>query len=69
MLREAGSEVDAETILAACREVLPFTKAPKVVVFGEDLPVTATGKYQRTRLRPLFAEWKATQFRPPGGRR
>lgn len=65
VMREEGAQVDAEAILAACRDRLPFAKAPKVVVFGEDVPVTATGKYQRNRLRSLFAEWKPTQFRPP----
>lgn len=63
--REEGAEVDEEAILAACRERLPFAKAPKVVVFGDEMPVTATGKYQRTRLRPHFERWKTSQFRPP----
>jgi long-chain acyl-CoA synthetase len=61
--RAPGAEVGAEEILAACRARLPFAKAPKVVVFGDDVPVTSTGKYQRGRLRPLFARHKATQFR------
>jgi long-chain acyl-CoA synthetase len=61
--RAAGAEVRAEEILAACRARLPFAKAPKVVVFGDDVPVTSTGKYQRGKLRPLFARHKATQFR------
>lgn len=61
--REPGSDVDEATILAACRGVLPFSKAPKVVIFGNDIPVTSTGKYQRGKLRPLFATWKSTQFR------
>jgi acyl-coenzyme A synthetase/AMP-(fatty) acid ligase len=34
-----------------------------VVVFGDDVPVTSTGKYQRGRLRALFARHKGTQFR------
>lgn len=53
----------AEEILTACRAKLPFAKSPKVVVFGATFPVTSTGKYQRNKLRPLFAEWKDTQFR------
>ncbi len=65
--REPDSNVSEEEILAACRSALPFAKAPKVVVFGDDVPVTATGKYQRGRLRSLFAAWKATQFRAPRG--
>lgn len=63
---ETGARVDAEAILSACREKLPFSKAPKAVVFGDDIPVTSTGKYQRGRLRPHFAAHKATQFREPG---
>ena len=60
---EPGAPLDAEAILEACRERLPFAKAPKVVVFGEEIPATSTGKYQRGRLRHLFAPHKATQFR------
>jgi long-chain acyl-CoA synthetase len=60
---EPGVSLDQEAILAACRARLPFAKAPKVVVFGEEMPVTSTGKYQRGRLRPLFATHKSTQFR------
>src|SRR5262249_32352661 len=41
--REPGSELTEEAILRACREQLPFAKCPKVVVFGEEFPVTSTG--------------------------
>ena len=37
----------------------------KVVVFGQDIPVTATGKYKRLELKPLFEAYRATQFREP----
>ncbi len=60
---EEGAALDAEAVLAACREELSFSKSPKVVVFGDDVPVTSTVKYQRGRLRPLFAAWRDTQFR------
>jgi len=60
---EAGAALDADTVLHACRERLPFAKAPKVVVFGEEIPVTSTGKFQRGKLRPLFEAWKDQQFR------
>jgi long-chain acyl-CoA synthetase len=60
---EDGASVDADGLLAHCRERLTFEKAPKVVVFGTDVPVTTTGKYQRLRLQGLFAEWEHTQFR------
>lgn len=43
-------------------EGLPESKRPKVVVFGKDLPVTSTGKYQRNKLKALFNDWKGVQF-------
>lgn len=58
-----GVEEDEEAILAYCNKHLPFKKAPKVVVFGEDMPVTSTGKYQRRKVTHLFKEWKNVQFR------
>jgi long-chain acyl-CoA synthetase len=42
---------------------MPFEKSPKVVIFGTDIPVTTTGKYQRLKLQDLFAEWEHTQFK------
>jgi len=62
---EPGAALDAEAILAACRARLPFSKAPKTVVFGDEIPVTSTGKYQRGRLRTHFSDHRATQFREP----
>ena len=61
---EAGATVDDEAILARCRAVMTFEKSPKVVVFGEEIPVTSTGKYQRLKLQELFSRWEHTQFRP-----
>ncbi|MCU0427823.1 MAG: acyl--CoA ligase [Candidatus Kapabacteria bacterium] len=58
-----ATEASKEAILAYCRAEMPFSKAPKVVVFTDSLPVTTTGKYQRNRVKHLFAEWKAVQFR------
>jgi long-chain acyl-CoA synthetase len=52
-----------EQVLRACRRQLPYAKSPKVVIFGGDVPVTSTGKYQRSRCRNLFLEWKTTQFK------
>ncbi len=60
---EEGSALDANAILAHCRSRMTFEKSPKVVVFGQDIPITSTGKYQRLRLRELFGEWAHTQFR------
>jgi long-chain acyl-CoA synthetase len=62
--QEAWLAVRYQDILAFCQARLPFAKAPKVVVAVESLPVTSTGKYQRNAVKPLFAQWKSTQFRP-----
>ncbi|MFI5202360.1 MAG: class I adenylate-forming enzyme family protein, partial [Candidatus Kapaibacterium sp.] len=60
-----GATLSAEEVIAYCRELLPFAKAPKAVIFGNDIPVTSTGKYQRNKCKPLFREWKSVQFRKP----
>lgn len=60
---EEGVEKDETAILEFCREHLPFSKSPKVVVFGDKIPVTSTGKYQRRKVTHLFEEWKEVQFR------
>lgn len=57
------SQVSEDVILAYCAEHLPHHKTPKVLLFAESLPVTTTGKYQRNKVKHLFAEWKAAQFR------
>lgn len=66
--RSEGSTISAEEVIAGCRRHLAFGKCPKVVVFGDEVPVTSTGKYQRTKLRPLFAAWKTVQFSEGKGR-
>jgi long-chain acyl-CoA synthetase len=60
---EPGVALTAEDVLARCREKMPFAKSPKVVVFGAEVPVTSTGKFQRLRLKDRFAPWLETQFR------
>jgi long-chain acyl-CoA synthetase len=64
VVRAVGSIVTAEEILHHCTTKLPFAKRPKVVVFGDEIPVTVTGKYQRLKLKPLFIQSQSTQFRP-----
>jgi long-chain acyl-CoA synthetase len=58
-----GVTLDADALIAHCRERMTFEKSPKIIVFGTEIPVTSTGKYQRLRLQGLFAEWEKTQFR------
>jgi acyl-CoA synthetase (AMP-forming)/AMP-acid ligase II len=60
----SGSTLTKEDILNRCAEKMQFQKCPKVVVFTSDIPVTSTGKYQRSKVKPLFAEWKSVQFKP-----
>lgn len=60
---EEGSDLTGKDIMAKCREKLSFTKTPKVVIFGDDIPVTSTGKYQRNKLKGLFKQWESEQFR------
>jgi acyl-CoA synthetase (AMP-forming)/AMP-acid ligase II len=57
-----GVQLTEAGVIAFCRKSLPFAKSPKAVIFGETIPVTSTGKYQRNRCRELFAEWKSVQF-------
>ncbi|MET4807556.1 acyl-CoA synthetase [Limibacillus sp. MBR-115] len=45
-----GAEVDAEELIAFCRERMARFKAPRNVVFGP-LPKTSTGKIQKFELR------------------
>ncbi len=61
--REDEAGISDQDIISSCLKELPYSKCPKVVVFGETFPVTSTGKYQRNKLKPLFAGWKNVQFR------
>ena len=45
--------VTEEELVAWCREGLAHFKAPRQVVFVEDLPTTATGKLQRFKVRRM----------------
>ena len=60
---EEDASISEDQILSYCREQMTFEKSPKVVVFGDEIPVTSTGKYQRLKLRDRFKEWSSTQFR------
>lgn len=60
---EEGVSLGEAQIIAYCRERMTFEKSPKAVVFGNEIPVTSTGKYQRLKLKGLFTQWQNTQFR------
>ena len=58
-----GSKTSEEEIINFCKLHLPYSKCPKVVLFGNEIPVTSTGKYQRMKVVHLFSEWKTIQFK------
>jgi benzoate-CoA ligase family protein len=51
----ADDGVDEATLVAWCRDGLAHFKAPRQVLFVDDLPKTATGKLQRFKVRDLIA--------------
>jgi long-chain acyl-CoA synthetase len=54
-------------LLDFCRSRLPFSKRPKVILFGEEMPYTSTGKPKRlelkARLAPLLSAYREHQFK------
>lgn len=58
---DEGSSLKEDDILESMMS-MPFSKRPKKVIIGENLPVTSTGKYQRNKLKPLFKQWQQEQF-------
>lgn len=60
------SETD---LLTHCRRRLPFSKQPKVVLIGQEVPYTSTGKPKRLelkhRLAPALGVYRDRQFREP----
>ena len=63
LVQKSDPALTAEAVLQFCRSALPYSKCPKVIVFSDSIPVTSTGKYQRNKVKDLFAEWKTVQFR------
>ncbi len=56
VIPRAGSPCPTEAELVRhCRRVLPFSKCPKVIVFGQDVPYTSTGKPKRLELKARLA--------------
>lgn len=54
-------------LLEYCRGRLPFSKRPKVILYGEEVPYTSTGKPKRleltSRLAPALAAYRDIQFK------
>lgn len=49
---------DAATILTQAAEVLGPYRKPRAVVFGDEIPVTSTGKIRRSILTLRFSDWQ-----------
>ncbi len=67
VLRDDGSPPTEAELIAHCRRRLPFSKCPKVIRFGQEVPYTLTGKPKRlelkTRLARTLAAYREHQFR------
>jgi len=67
VLRDGVSPPTEADILAHCRRLLPFSKCPKVILFGQEVPYTSTGKPKRlalkARLADTLAAYRDRQFK------
>jgi long-chain acyl-CoA synthetase len=65
--RDGAAPLTEVELLAHCRRVFPFSKCPKVIVFGQEVPYTSTGKPKRlelkTRLASTLAAYRDHQFK------
>ncbi|HKY71511.1 MAG TPA: class I adenylate-forming enzyme family protein [Nitrospira sp.] len=55
VLRDGAVGLTETELLKHCRRLLPFSKCPKVIVFGQDVPYTSTGKPKRLELKTHLA--------------
>jgi long-chain acyl-CoA synthetase len=67
VLRDSASSTTEGELLEHCRRLLPFSKCPKVILFGQEVPYTSTGKPKRlelkTRLASTLAFYRDRQFK------
>ncbi len=65
--REGAAPPTEEDLKEFCRSRLAFAKRPKVILFGQDVPYTATGKPKRlelkARLAPDLKPYRDVQFK------
>ena len=65
--RDGSSPPTEADLLEHCRRLLPFSKCPKVILFGQEVPYTSTGKPKRlelkTRLASALASYRDRQFK------
>ncbi|WP_052702962.1 class I adenylate-forming enzyme family protein [Paenibacillus beijingensis] len=56
VIPKVGMEVTENEVLEHCRQHLPFSKQPKVIIFGNAVPYTSTGKPKRLELKKKLKE-------------
>ena len=65
--REGVLSLTESDLLEHCRRLLPFSKCPKVILFGQEVPYTSTGKPKRlelkSRLASVLAAYRGHQFK------
>jgi long-chain acyl-CoA synthetase len=65
--RDGATSAMETQLLEYCRLTLPFSKCPKVILFGEEVPYTSTGKPKRlelkARLAPTLTAYRDHQFK------
>jgi long-chain acyl-CoA synthetase len=65
--RPGAAELTEQELLKHCRRLMPFSKCPKVILFGNDVPYTSTGKPKRlelkTHLASVLAGYREHQFK------
>ena len=65
--RDQTAPPTVATLLDHCSHRLPFAKRPKVILFGEEVPYTSTGKPKRlelkSRLAATLAAYRDVQFK------
>jgi acyl-CoA synthetase (AMP-forming)/AMP-acid ligase II len=54
-----GETLTEDDVIDAAKRVLPHFKAPKRVIFMDEMPKTSTGKIQKNVLRQQFAREQA----------
>ena len=67
VLKENMPKPSEDEMVQWCRKELPFAKCPKVIVFGKEIPYTATGKPKRLELKAqlsrTLAQYHDVQFK------
>ena len=54
IIAEEGTTLDETTIQNLCKNALAYYKVPAIVRFVEEVPLTATGKPQKFKMREIM---------------